>query len=202
MDLDNSNIPSGDPQTEDPSTQPPTSSADAVGNQGQAGQFGQEGQYGAVRGKGFGGGLNQRQGLSEGKEQGQGQPQGQGNISPQDQQGVQGVHDGGPSAYEGMDPSDSTPSGGWGTNEQGSSFARSNQIDADAKPDPAAGGLGEDDEIQGQGYKTGTSTPGYRQEGDVDAQAAENRMRNQNMNVYGQQADDQGSKDNDYNEAN
>ena len=53
---------------------------------------------------------------------------------------------------------------------------------------------------------------------DVDAQAAENRIRNQyvvseweqesslipsrNMNVYGQQADDAGTKSNDYNEAN
>lgn len=36
---------------------------------------------------------------------------------------------------------------------------------------------------------------------DVDAQAAENRMKNQNMNVYGKQADDRGSTGNDYNEA-
>jgi len=57
-----------------------------------------------------------------------------------------------------------------------------------------------DDEDGQGGYKTGTSTPGYRQEGDVDAEAAENRIRNQNVNVYGQQADDRGAKGNDYNE--
>jgi len=36
-------------------------------------------------------------------------------------------------------------------------------MNADHGPDPAEGGFVDDDEPQG-GYKTGTSTPGYRQE--------------------------------------
>ena len=96
-------------------------------------------------------------------------------------------------------------SGGYGTNAQGSSFSRQNQMDAGGQPDPATGGYLDDDEPQAPGYATGTSTPGYRYEGgksssaakgsgryrpplrgsrlmlctDVDAQAAENRMKNQ-----------------------
>lgn len=87
-----------------------------------------------------------------------------------------------------------TASGGWGRNAQGGSFSRQNQMGADNTN--AAFGNGADDD-DNEGYKTGTSTPGYRQEGgesgvrprgrrstwlicvpDVDAEAAENRMRN------------------------
>jgi len=54
--------------------------------------------------------------------------------------------------------------GGYGTNAQGSSFSRQNQIGADSGPHPATEGYLEDDEPQA-GFATGTSTPGYRQEG-------------------------------------
>jgi hypothetical protein len=80
-----------------------------------------------------------------------------------------------------------TTSGGWG----GDAFSRKAQMGADDQgKEPIA-------EEQDDGYKTGTSTPGYRHvDGtysiplvarppcdadclDVDAEAAENRVRNQ-----------------------
>ncbi|GFZ48510.1 hypothetical protein JCM24511_06258 [Saitozyma sp. JCM 24511] len=160
----------GDPQIDN------QQSFDIQGNAGQPGQYGQEGQYGAVRGGGFGGGMaKDAQGNSL-----QGQGQGQGGN------------------YEGMDQYDSTASGGYGRNAQGGAFSRQNQMAADQSGAPGNnsgfGGYGDNESDDGHGgYKTGTSTPGYRQEGDVDAEAAENRMRNQNMNVYGQQSNDLGS---------
>ena len=53
-----------------------------------------------------------------------------------------------------------TASGGYGINAAGNSFSRDNQRGADNQP----GADIEDDEDRA-GYKTGTSTPGYRQEG-------------------------------------
>ncbi|KAI9634237.1 uncharacterized protein MKK02DRAFT_38911 [Dioszegia hungarica] len=155
-------------------------SVSAYGQPGQAGQYGQEGQYGAVRGAGFGGGLAKG---SDGQPQGQGQQQGERKHRA--------------SIYEGMEQDDSTSTGGYGRNAKGSSFSRANQMGTDESP--AVFGDDDEDDSHGQGYKTGTSTPGYRQEGDVDHEAAENRIKNQN--VYGQQADDRGAKGNDYNEA-
>ncbi|ORY28164.1 hypothetical protein BCR39DRAFT_535837 [Naematelia encephala] len=150
----------------------------------QPGQFGQEGQYGAVTGKGFGFGA----GLAKDKD---GNPL-QGENVPTAQAGP------GQSNYEGYEAHDTTASGGYGKNNQGDPFSRANQMNAD-KGKPID--VDDDSSDEGHGYKTGTSTPGYRQEGDVDAEAAENRMRNANLNTYGQQADDRGAKGNDYNEA-
>ncbi|WWC91533.1 uncharacterized protein L201_006479 [Kwoniella dendrophila CBS 6074] len=163
--------PSGDPQIEQPSY-------DAQGNQGQPGQFGQEGQFGAVTGKGFGGGF------SSGNQQ---------QASPEKQEKR--------SDYEEWDPNgDSTQSGGWGTNAQGNSSSRQNQMNADAGNQANPGGVAndnDDDDHNKEGFKTGYSTPGYRKEGETEEDVA----KRLNQNVYGQQADDRGAKGNDYNEA-
>ncbi|RSH91673.1 hypothetical protein EHS25_009042 [Saitozyma podzolica] len=161
----------GDPQIDN------QQSFDIQGNAGQPGQYGQEGQYGAVRGGGFGGGMaKDAQGTrSRAKDRARG---------------------GTTRAWTSMIVS--TASGGYGRNAQGGAFSRQNQMAADQSGAPGSnsgfGGYGDNESDDGHGgYKTGTSTPGYRQEGDVDAEAAENRMRNQNMNVYGQQSNDLGS---------
>ena len=54
-----------------------------------------------------------------------------------------------------------TASGGYGKNAGGNSFSRANQLGADNQ-DKAY--LDDDDAGHGGGYKTGTSTPGYRHE--------------------------------------
>ncbi|ORX40770.1 hypothetical protein BD324DRAFT_20244 [Kockovaella imperatae] len=120
--------------------------------------------------------------------------EGLGGALNQNQDQNQGGYGGqqGQSAYEGMDQGDSTSTGGYG----GAAFSRANQMGADAHND------GDSDDGLAGGYKTGTSTPGYRQEGDVDAEAAENRIRNQNINVYGQQANEAAEKDDQYHEPN
>lgn len=59
-----------------------------------------------------------------------------------------------------------TSTGGYG----GDPYSRKNQM--------AAGEHDADSDDGHDGIKTGTSTPGYRQEGDVDAEAAENALRN------------------------
>nr|XP_018260681.1 uncharacterized protein I303_06396 [Kwoniella dejecticola CBS 10117]OBR82839.1 hypothetical protein I303_06396 [Kwoniella dejecticola CBS 10117] len=166
----------GDKPTGDPQTDAPT--YDAQGNQGAPGQFGQEGQFGAVTGKGFGGGFagNQYQ-----------QGQGQGNQQAQEKQ----------SDYEGMEVEDSTATGGYGRNAQGSSFSRQNQMGADHDNHANPGGVYDNDDDHKDGMKTGYSTPGYRKEGEDE----EENARRLNQNVYGKQADDSGAKGNDYNEA-
>ncbi|KAL7419866.1 hypothetical protein Q5752_005782 [Cryptotrichosporon argae] len=131
-------------------------STDAYGNQGQPGQYAEQGQYGAVTGGGFGGGFA---GNKHGQQEGQGQ-----------------------SDYEGFQQNDTTATGGYGRNAQGSAFSRANQMGAD--------GGGEDETDQNDGYKTGNSTPGYRQEGDVDDEAARNTQLNQGLNPYGESADE------------
>jgi hypothetical protein len=55
-----------------------------------------------------------------------------------------------------------TATGGYGRNAKGSSFSRANQMGTDESP--AVFG-DDDDDDHPQGYKTGSSTPGYRQEG-------------------------------------
>ncbi|WVR00315.1 hypothetical protein IAU59_007458 [Kwoniella sp. CBS 9459] len=162
------NKATGDPQAD---TGDQNASFDAEGNQGAPGQFAQEGQYGAVRGGGLGGALQQDK---------------QGDNGQQEKQ----------SDYEGMDVGDSTASGGYGRNPQGTSFSRQNQMGTDnenhGNPGGASGDYGSP-----EGYKTGYSTPGYRREGDDE----DDNARRANQNVYGQQADDRGAKGNDYNEA-
>ncbi|AFR93193.1 hypothetical protein C343_01082 [Cryptococcus neoformans C23] len=146
---------------------------DIQGNQGAPGQFGQQGQYGAVTGSGFGGGL---------AKDAQGQPL---------QGGKQGQKD---SPYEGMDNDDTTASGGYGRNAQGGAFSRQNQMGTDHLNHLNPGGVYDGDDGR-EGYKTGYSTPGYRKEDETEEQ-----LRQSNRNVYGQQSDDRGSKDNDYHE--
>ncbi|WVQ77992.1 hypothetical protein IAT38_000073 [Cryptococcus sp. DSM 104549] len=172
-------------------------SQDAQGNKGQEGQFGQQGQYGAVTGQGFGGGLakdSNGQSLQQGG-QGGASYDAQGNKGQERQFGQEGqygaVRGGGfgsggqakESPYEGMDHNDTTGSGGYGKNAQGGAFSRQNQMAADNQNNLNVGG---DDH---EGYKTGYSTPGYRKEDDDEEQ---NRARN--VNVYGAQSDERGSK--------
>ncbi|ODN84678.1 hypothetical protein L202_00574 [Cryptococcus amylolentus CBS 6039] len=95
------------------------------------------------------------------------------------------------SPYEGIHNDDSTSSGGYGQNAQGGAFSRQNQLGADNHNNYNPGGVSDDNE----GSKTGYSTPGYRRE-DED----EEQLRARNQNVYGQQSDERGSKDNDYHE--
>ncbi|WWC64385.1 uncharacterized protein I303_106995 [Kwoniella dejecticola CBS 10117] len=191
----------GDKPTGDPQTDAPT--YDAQGNQGAPGQFGQEGQFGAVTGKGFGGGFagNQYQ-----QGQGQGNQQAQGQFGQEGQHGaVTGKGLGGAlqekqekqSDYEGMEVEDSTATGGYGRNAQGSSFSRQNQMGADHDNHANPGGVYDNDDDHKDGMKTGYSTPGYRKEGEDE----EENARRLNQNVYGKQADDSGAKGNDYNEA-
>ncbi|WWD19467.1 hypothetical protein CI109_103927 [Kwoniella shandongensis] len=168
----NNNQASGDPQKDSDSAP----SYDAQGNQGASGQFGQEGQFGAVRGGGFGSGVP---GLAKGPD---GQPQG-------------GQQKTGGGDYEGYDQGDSTGEGGWGKNAQGGAFSRQNQLGTDHKNHANPGGV--DNSPDMEGYKTGYSTPGYRREDEDE----EERAKKLNQNVYGDQADDRGSKGNDYNEA-
>ncbi|ADV20479.1 hypothetical protein I305_06278 [Cryptococcus gattii E566] len=146
---------------------------DIQGNQGAPGQFGQQGQYGAVTGAGFGGGF---------AKDAQGQPL---------QGSKQGQRD---SPYEGMDNDDTTASGGYGRNAQGGAFSRQNQMGTDHLNQLNPGGVYEGDDNR-EGSKTGYSTPGYRKEDETEEQ-----LRMSNRNVYGQQSDERGSKDNDYNE--
>nr|ODN81219.1 hypothetical protein L203_05725 [Cryptococcus depauperatus CBS 7841] len=145
---------------------------DIQGNQGVPGQYGLPGQHGAVTGGGFGGGFAKNA---------QGEPlQGSGANFGQKE-----------SPYEGMDNEDATGSGGYGRNAQGGAFSRQNQMGADNQNHPNPGGVYDND----GGYRTGYSTPGYRKEDETEEQ-----LRARNQNVYGQQSDERGSKDNDYHE--
>ena len=75
-----------------------------------------------------------------------------------------------------------TGSGGYGANAAGNSYSRQNQMGADYPDNGAYEDKGDDNEPAG--YKTGTSTPGYRHEDDVIGEAAENRMRNQSASFF------------------
>ncbi|WWC71825.1 uncharacterized protein I206_105784 [Kwoniella pini CBS 10737] len=100
------------------------------------------------------------------------------------------------SDYEGMEHGDSTATGGYGRNAQGSSFSRQNQMGVDNDNQSNPGGVYEnDDNDHKDGLKTGYSTPGYRKEGEDEDE------NSRKLYVYGKQSDDSGSNGNDYNEA-
>ncbi|KAL1412110.1 hypothetical protein Q8F55_003109 [Vanrija albida] len=100
-----------------------------------------------------------------------------GNALNSAQGGLSGLQNQAQSAYEGFGGNDSTTTGGFGRNAGGSAFSRANQLGADANNNGGDTHYGNDDDDQSDGYKTGTSTPGYRQEGDEDGKAAEARIR-------------------------